>query len=504
MQRRSFITGVILAAAAPALPSLPSRALKTDPFGVGVASGDPAPDGFVLWTRLVIDPYGADGRGSMPSRDIDVKWQVSTDENFATIVRDGTAVASARSAHSVHVELRGLQPGREYFYRFRAENSVSPVGRTRTSPTTLSPLAFAIAACAHWEHGYYTAYKRLAEQEPDLVVHLGDYMYEYQPNGYTAPFGNIRTHSGGVKCATLADYRMRHAQYKSDPDLQAAHAVAPWLVAFDDHEIENNWAAGVSSTDAPAFDQRRAFAFQAYYENMPLRKASVPKGASITINRRVSWGPLARFHLLDTRQFRDDQACEDGVRAGCDDRLDDGRSLLGKGQHKWLVDGLRDSPAQWNLVGQQIVMTQKDLKYGPGREVNLDSWDGYAAERNQLLRGMAGVSNPVVLTGDAHIHHAAELRTDFDDPSTNVGVELVATSIASDGDGYRDTERMSALRAENPHIKYLDQRRGYILARLSAEELTADFRTLDYISRPGAPAKTSARFTVPSGERRFA
>ncbi|GAA0410102.1 alkaline phosphatase D [Acrocarpospora corrugata] len=479
----------------------PTRSLRQDPFGAGVASGDPSADGFVLWTRLVLDPLGLNGRGGMPSRDYDVQWQVATDERFADIVRTGTETASWRAAHSVHVEPAGLQAGREYFYRFRTDGHVSPVGRTRTSPAGMSALSFAIAACAHYEHGYYTAYKRLAEQEPELVVHLGDYMYEYQPDGYTAPGGNIRQHSGGHKCATLADYRMRHAQYKSDPDLQAAHAVAPWLVAFDDHEIENNWAGSKSSSGAPAFERRRANAFQAYYENMPLRRSSIPHGAAIKINRRVTWGGLAQFHLLDTRQFRDDQACEDGVRMGCDDRLDAGRTLLGADQHRWLLDGLGRSGARWNLIGQQIIMAQKDFKLGPGNEVNLDSWDGYAAERTSLLKGLRGVANPVVLTGDAHMHHAAELYADPGDPDTKAAVELVTSSIASDGDGYRDTERTAATLAENPHISYIDQRRGYIMARLTQDELIADFRTLDYISRRGAPARTSARFTIPSDER---
>ncbi|GIH73824.1 alkaline phosphatase D family protein [Planobispora longispora] len=491
--------------AAGVTPAMRSRALAGDPFILGVASGDPSQDGVVLWTRLALDPFGLNGRGAMPARDVEVRWQLAADERFTKVVRSGSATAGWQRAHSVHVELEGLEPGREYFYRFRAEGHLSPPGRTRTAPAAdaaPSPLTFAVAACAHYEHGYYTAYRRLAEQEPELVVHLGDYMYEYAPQGYTAIGGAVRQHTPG-KCETLADYRMRHAQYKSDPDLQAAHAAAPWLVAFDDHEVENNWAAGVSSTGAPAFARRRANAFRAYYENMPLRRSSVPGGASMRVHRRVDWGPLARFHLLDTRQFRDDQACEDGVRAGCDERLAPERTLLGEDQRRWLLDGLASSEARWNLVGQQIIMAQRDHRVGPGTEVNLDSWDGYAAERTRLLTGFrdSGASNPVVLTGDAHMHHAADLRLDFDDPdSPRVGVELVTSSVSSDGDGYRDEGRVAGLTTENRHISYLDQRRGYIACRLTAEELQADFRVLDYISRRGAEAGTGARFTVPSGE----
>jgi alkaline phosphatase D len=483
-------TGGVASAAA-------SRALRGDPFTLGVASGDPSTDGFVLWTRLALDPLGGGGRGGMPSRDVDVDWQVAADERFSSVVRSGTVTARARDAHSVHVELDGLEPGRVYHYRFRSQGRLSPSGRTMTTPAGERPLTFAVAACAHYEHGFYTAYRRLAEEEPDLVVFLGDYLYEYGPSGYTALAGQVRTHTPG-KCATLADYRLRHAQYKSDPDLQLAHASAPWLVAFDDHEVENNWAGPVSSTGAPAFDRRRADAFRAYYENMPLRRASF-RGSVLRVNRRVSWGTLARFHLLDTRQFRDDQACLDGVRAGCDDRLSDGRSLLGAGQWRWLESGLRGSSTRWNLLGQQIMMTHRDYKVGPGREVNLDSWDGYAAERTRLLGSLAATSNPVVLTGDAHMHHLADLKADFDDPdSPVVARELVASSIASDGDGYRDKAWIAESLAENPHISYIDQRRGYIVAQLDRDELAVSYRTLDYISRRGARARTAHRVTIPA------
>ncbi|MFC4060141.1 alkaline phosphatase D family protein [Planomonospora corallina] len=500
--------GLLLAGAvsAPAARAR-SRGAVADPFTLGVASGDPAHDGFVLWTRLAPDPLAPDGRGGMPRRDVDVRWQVADDERFTRVVRSGSATARWERAHSVHVELEGLDPGREYFYRFRAGRHLSEAGRSRTAPSADSPaaaLTFAVAACAHYEHGYYTAYRRLAEAEPELVVHLGDYMYEYGPQGYTAAGGGgVRKHTPGT-CETLADYRLRHAQYKSDPDLRAAHAAAPWLVAFDDHEIENNWAAGVSSTGAPAFARRRAAAFAAYYENMPLRRASVPGGASMRLHRRLDWGPLARFHLLDTRQFRDDQACEDGLRAGCDDRLAPERTLLGPGQRRWLLDGLAASTARWDFIGQQVLMAQRDHRAGPGSEVNLDSWDGYAAERARLLTGLrdSGAANPVVLTGDAHMHHAADLTLDFDDPDAErVAVELVTSSVSSDGDGYRDENRTAELVAENPHIAYIDQRRGYLVCRLTGQELQADFRVLEYISRRGAPARSGARFTVPAGAR---
>jgi len=504
--RRSLLTALAAGAGGLLLPDAVvaarpvSRALRRDPFTLGIASGDPTGTGVVLWTRLAPDPTAPDGLGGMPAHDVEVGWQLAADERFSKVVASGTAVARRETAHSVHVEVDGLEPGREYFYRFRAGGHISPAGRTRTAPAGVSPLTFAMASCAHWEHGYYTAYRRIAELEPDLVVHLGDYIYEYRPLGYRAPGGAVREHVGG-KCRTLADYRIRHAQYKTDPDLQAAHLAAPWLVAFDDHEVENNWAGPESSLGTPDFLARRARAFRAYYEHMPLRR-SRQRGTSIRIHRRVHWGELASFHLLDTRRFRDDQACGDGERAGCHDRLDPGRTILGADQRRWLLDGLARSRARWNFIAQQVLMAQRDAMTGPGTRFNMDGWDGYAAERARLLHRIkeVGVANPVVLTGDAHMHHAAELRPDFADPdSPRVAVELVTSSVSSDGDGYHDDARVAALLRENPHIAYLDERRGFVVCRVTAEEMTVDFRTLGYVSRRGAPARTTARFTVRSG-----
>ncbi|WP_405150932.1 alkaline phosphatase D family protein [Sphaerisporangium sp. NBC_01403] len=474
-----------------------------DPFTLGIASGDPAADGFVLWTRLAPDPLAEDGHGGVPARDVEVGWQIAADERFRQVVRTGTATARPGSAHSVHVEVEGLQPGREYFYRFRANGHLSEVGRTLTAPTTASSLSFAAVSCAQYEHGYYTAYRRMAEQHPDLVVHLGDYIYEYSGGVYTAADGNVRRHAGG-KLQTLADYRVRHAQYKTDPDLRFAHRQSPWVVIFDDHEVENNWAGDNPGTLVPDFAVRKAAGFQAYYENMPLRRSAVARGLHIKINRRIEWGSLATFHMLDTRQFRDDQPCDDGMRSGCDERLGQERVMLGDDQLKWLAGGLRSSSGTWDLIAQQIIVGQRDYHLGPGRELNVDAWDGYPAERDRLLAALSssGAGNPVVLTGDAHVASAADLVTDFDDPDAErVGVELVSTSISSDGDGYHDPARDAALLAENPQLRFVNERRGYIMCTATPQELKADFRTLDYISRRGAPAKTAATFTVPAGER---
>lgn len=494
---------------ATALALTPTTRRHGDPFTLGVASGDPTPDGVVLWTRLAPSPLADDGQGGMPSRDVDVEWQLADDERFGRILRSGTVTASPSWAHSVHVETAGLAPGREYLYRFRAGGYVSPTGRTRTAPApgTVSALTFATVSCSNYEQGYFTAYRRLAERQPDLVLHLGDYIYEYAPGGYRASGGLIvRSHTEG-RCQTLRDFRRRHAQYKTDADLRALHALAPWIPVNDDHEIENNWAGGHAGTShKPDFTQRKIAGYRAYYEHMPLRRSSVPHGPAIRLYRRLTWGSLATFHVLDTRQFRDDQPCDDGVRLDCDERLATGRVLAGPEQRRWLAAGLRASRSRWNMLAQQVFMAQHDYHLGPGREMLVDTWDGYAAERDRVLGDVvtSGAGNPVVLTGDIHTHYAADLLTNFDDPgSRRVGVELVTTSVTSDGDGYDDPAARAVELEENPHIAYVDQRRGFVVCSLTADELRADFHTVPYVSRRNAPAVVSASFTVPDGAHRL-
>jgi alkaline phosphatase D len=407
-------------------------------------------------------------------------------------------------AHSVHVEVDGLAPGGEYHYRFRAEGHVSPAGRTRTAPAAGSSpdaLTLAVASCADYEHGFFTGYRRLAEDDPDLVLHLGDYLYELGPDDYVAWPGNVRQHLGH-ETRTLADYRQRHAQYKTDPDLQHAHAAVPWSVVFDDHEIDANWAADVPQVPQRHFARRRAAAFRAYYEHMPLRRTSLPRGADMRVHRRLRWGDLATIHLLDTRQYRADQACGDTRVVGCAARLDPRRSILGDRQERWLLDGLSSSRGTWDLLAQQVFFAQKDSRPGPEHEFAMDGWDGYAASRRRLLAGLVdrGVRNPVVLTGDVHRHYANDLRLDFDDPSTRpVGVELVTTSITSGGDGRDRTPVTDVQLAENPHLRFANSRRGYVLARLERDHLRADFKTLGYVRKPGAPASVAASFVVEEG-----
>ncbi|MDX3657111.1 alkaline phosphatase D family protein [Streptomyces sp. ID05-26A] len=456
-----------------------------------MASGDPAPDGVVLWTRLAFEPLAGDGLGGMPNRPVEVLWQVSEDERFTRIVQRGSTTARPEEAHSVHVELVGLEAGREYFYRFKALNHLSRTGRTRTAPppnVLQVPLTMAFASCAQYEHGYFTAYRRLAEDEPDLVLHLGDYTYEYESGIHVAPSGNVR-HVEGPTTVTLAGYRRRQAQYKTDPDLKAAHAVAPWSVIWDDHEIDNNWAGLLPDKPQPNFLARRAAAIQAYYENMPLRRSS-------RLYRRIRWGALATFHMLDTRQYRTDQACGDGLQL-CPERLEPERTMLGAAQEDWLFDGFRGSAARWDVLAQQVFFSQYDYIPGEVDKFLLDAWDGYVADRDRVVAGFADVRNPIVLTGDVHAAWGAEVKERWDDPSSKtLATELVTTSITAGGDGSEEYAETPLWLRENPHVKYFNNRRGYTLTRFTPDELRTDFRGLDYVTRPGSPISTKASFAV--------
>jgi alkaline phosphatase D len=495
-------TGVADTRASAATP-----ALRTDPFTLGVASGDPTPDGFVIWTRLAVDPLADDGLGGMPSRNYQVAWQVATDDRFRNVVRAGTARATTGGGHSVHTEVDGLRPGREYFYRFRVGGRVSPPGRTRTAPAYAAmpgALAMSFVSCSQFEHGYFTAYRRLAEDQPDLILHLGDYQYEYKANSYVAPSGNVRDHRG-PETVTLAGYRQRLAQYRTDPDLQAAHAVAPWLVVFDDHEVDNNWADEIpeNAASVPGFMQRRAAAFQAYYENMPLRRSSMPDGPDIRIHRRLQWGRLANFHMLDTRQFRDDQACADGYD-DCPPAEVPGRSLPGVEQEKWLAEGFAGSRSRWDVLGQQVFFGRRDSTATPDNRVSMDAWDGYPASRDRVTKAWvdAQVRNPIVLTGDVHAHWASEVLSDFraaDSPV--VGSEFVCSSISSGGDGYDEPTGRHPWAAYNPNLKFWTNLRGYVNTRITPDAFEADYRCVPKVSEPGAPAFSRAKFVVDDGVR---
>ena len=500
VKRRTFILGGLAIAGAAVVPAsqVPRRSAGSYPFRLGVASGEPAPDSVVLWTRLAPSPLDSDGRGGMPNADITVDWQVSTDERFASLVVSGSATARYADAHSVHVVAGALAADAEYYYRFRANGHISPVGRTRTAPAYDAvgrDLVMAFGSCAHFESGFYTAYRRMAEDRPDLILHLGDYIYEDGPGT-----GGVRQHAG-AEIVSLADYRRRYAQYKSDPDLQAAHAIAPWLVVPDDHEVENNYAGNVRSDSRPPLTDaqwtaRRTAAYRAYYENMPLRPSSAPSGTSIPLYRRIRWGRLGTFHLLDTRQLRDVQACGDG-RKVCADADLAGRSLTGAAQEAWLLDGLGQHLATWDVLGQQVFFARQFDAAGAS---NMDAWDGYRASRARIQQGWVqrAVRNPVVLTGDVHRAWANNLKADYANPNSAViGTELVCTSISSGGNGSGSTAIPNG--ATNPHLRFSSDRRGYVRTTITPSQFRADFRTVDTVTEHGAAAVTLRSFAIADG-----
>ncbi|SDH89578.1 alkaline phosphatase D [Actinokineospora alba] len=492
LQRRTFLIGGLASAGATILTAS-SASAALYPFTLGVASGEPNADGFVLWTRLAPSPLNADGLGGMSSANVAVEWQVSTDQYFTTLAASGTFTATQAWGHSVHVELTGLLPGREYWYRFRAMGHISPVGRARTAPAvgTSPSMKMLFASCSHYEAGYFTAYRRMAEENPDLILHLGDYIYEGGAGS------GVRTHQPSTEISTLATYRVRHALYKRDPDLQAAHAAAPWLVVWDDHEVENNYANLIRNDTSPAgdFTARRAAAYKAYYEHMPLRAAQAPSGANLQLYRRVRWGSLATFHMLDTRQYRDDQACGDGTKL-CPAADDPARTLTGATQESWLLNGLGQKLGTWDLLGQQVFFAQK-LAAADGSK-SMDSWDGYTANRGRIQNGWdaQGNTSTVVLTGDVHRSWASNLMQNYGTQNRIIGTELVTTSITSGGDGNATDNGLSSL---NPHVKFYKNLRGYVRTVTTPTQMTVDFRALDRVTVRDYPVKTIQSYVIQAG-----
>lgn len=504
MSRRSFVTGTASFVAAAFISNRALGATQGNPtfasypFTLGVASGDPEPDGVVIWTRLAPKPLEGGGMGRDSVR---VAWQVAEDEAMTRVVRSGTAVANADWAHSVHVEVDGLRPDRWYWYRFKAGTELSPVGRTRTMPAANSlpeRLRFAMASCQKYEDGHYTALAHLAREDIDLVLFLGDYIYE---KGSTA--NSVRPHQT-PEIFTLQDYRNRYALYKMDPALQAAHQAAPWVVTWDDHEVYNNYANDIHQFPAEnpreTFLQRRAAAYQAYFEHQPLRRRNLPKGPHMKLYRTISAGRLAAFNVLDTRQYRTDQPQGDGAKPFDPILLDPKGTLLGQPQRDWLYKTLDRSPTAWNVLAQQVMMQP----YGRGTPplFSMDQWPGYEFERRAVLTRLrdAKIRNPVVLTGDIHTNWCNALTSDFDRPDgAIVASEFVCTSISSGGNGANQPEGVERMYAANPGVKYFNNERGYVRCEITPAQWRTDYRTVEYVTRPGAPIQTRRTFVVESG-----
>lgn len=489
--------------AAGASPAFIRHALAADVnrFELGVASGFPRADGMVLWTKVT----GA----ALPER-VDVRWEVARDEGFRDVVARGSDSAEAAWGHSVHGEPAGLAPGRWYFYRFEALGVRSPVGRTRTAPAPddAASLNFVIASCQRYDHGRYAAWRQIASESPDLVLFLGDYIYEY-PSLPTA----LRQHEAGFP-RTLAAYRDRFATYQRDPQLQAAHAACPWLLVWDDHEVENDYAGLQGNQLQTDFAAQRAAAYQAYWEHLPFPKAMRPdpaQGGAMRIYGAHDWGRLARVLLLDDRQYRDPQACQRPGRGGsgtvtlkdCPALADPRRSLLGAAQEQWLAQAwATDRP--WNLLAQQTLMTRfawSDPAGADGGAWWNDGWDGYAPARQRLLAPVAErkLGGVVVLGGDVHAHYVTDLKADYANPrSATLATEFCGSSISSVG---LDQARIDAALPLNPHVHWgRADRRGYIGFRLDAKQIEARLMVVADALDAASPVTEAARFVVESGK----
>jgi len=486
---------------------------RNDPFSLGVASGDPASDGFVLWTRLAPNPLDPDG-GLAPEA-VDVAYEIALDEGFTQIVRAGVERALPGQGHSVHAEIHGLEAGREYFYRFHTGGVTSPVGRALTAPAYGAghdSLKIAWASCAHYEQGYFHAYRDMADERVDLIIHTGDYIYE-------SSWGpQVRRHIS-PEPYTLEDYRRVHANYRLDPDLQAAAAIAPWLVTWDDHEVDNDYAGDVSEepfVSLEDFRARRLAAYQAYWENMPLRRRSMLERASgrMRIWGQTVFGDLAEINMTDGRQFKTPMACPTAEDRGgqvidpatCDERQDEARSYLGEAQERWLRRSFARSGASWSFIVQPTLFSQF---YTVNPETNLptswtDGWDGYPAARRRLAETLASRedADPIILGGDTHCYWVSEVKTDYDDPtSPSVGSEFVTTAVTS----HHSNHDLFAANVERfDHIKHFDAReRGYGLINLTHDQADVHLRTVGEVKRrDGYARRDQKRFVVERGARR--
>ena len=472
------------------------------PFKLGVASGEPGTDGFVIWTKLAPDPLNGRGLGNQA---IPVRWEVAVDPDLQNIVQRGEALATPDWGHSVHVEIGGLNPGRTYWYRFQSGGEISRVGRTITFPTDPSRLRFAVASCQNYEMGYFGAYQHMLKDKLDFILFLGDYIYESVEKE-----GHLRLHSG-VEAETLNQYRQRYTQYRLEPELQNAHAAMPWVVTADDHEVDNDYAGlnNYGEVDKAQFARRRAAAYRAYYEFMPLRHAQQPVSSSIQLYRGFEFGGLARMSITDMRQFRDDQPCHiPGEKPGravgeeCTERLKEERTMLGNVQEQWLDARLRGSEAQWNIIAQQQYTNPMKQKDEDGETTWwTDDWNGYPAARERLLNSVktSGAKNPVFIAGDIHSFWANVVPGDRSDLASDpIASEFVTGAITSDGPPY---DYFMSLMPDNPQVRFFESRfQGYIVCDVNHERWRTDYYAVDQLVRNDPERRLIASYEVKPGK----
>jgi alkaline phosphatase D len=504
--RRSVMAQVGAVVVTTTLPARLLRAsdarLRKDPFTLGVASGYPQSDAVVLWTRLALESLQSGG--GMPAAAVPVTWELATDEHMRNVVRRGVEYATPQWAHSVHVELMELDADRPYWYRFTTGDVQSPIGRTRTMPradAANAHLRIAVASCQQYEHGYFVAYRHMLDDQLDLIMHVGDYIYETSWGQ-----NRIRSHNA-PEAFTLDDYRARYALYRGESELQAAHAAYPWIVTWDDHEVENDYAGATSEEDDTRewFLARRAAAYQAYYEHMPLPRRAVPYGPDMRLFTQRSLGQLASITMLDTRQYRSPLACAEPGRRGsrvtnCPELHDPSRSKLGVTQEGWLASRMASSRARWNLFASGTVMAYVDEQRGEGEQFWTDSWNGYPAARARFMDSLAQtrVANPVILSGDIHSYLAANHhRVPNDRASPLVASEFVTTSISSQGVSQQSLDER---RANNPNLLFANsERRGYLRLDLTPQRLQAELVAMESVTQRDAGKSVQAAFVVENG-----
>ncbi|AOR34867.1 alkaline phosphatase [Streptomyces fodineus] len=529
-RRRTVVKAAAATAvlAGPLAASLPARAADQAPaFVHGVASGDPLPDGVLLWTRVTPTPDAVPGSGVGP--DTEVSWVVAKDKAFTSIVAKGSVTATAASDHTVKADVRGLQPATDYWFRFSAGGTDSPVARTRTAPAadaSVSSLRFGVVTCANWEAGYFAAYRHLAARSDlDAWLHLGDYIYEYKSGEYAARGTVVRPHAPANEIITLADYRIRHGKYKTDPDLQALHLKAPVIAIWDDHEFADNaWSGGaVNHTEGAegTWTARKAAAKQAYFEWMPVRPA-----IEGTTYRRLRFGKLADLSLLDLRSFRSQQAS-----AGSGSVDDPNRTITGRAQLDWLKAGLKSSDTKWRLVGNSVMIAPfvigsltadllkplaklLDLPQN-GIGVNTDQWDGYTHDRRELLDHLRSnaIGNTVFLTGDIHMSWANDVPVDAGTYplSPSAATEFVITSVTSDNlddivkvpEGTVSAVAAPLIEVANRHVHWVDtDRHGYGVLDITADRAQMDYYVLSDRTDANATSTWVRSYRTRSGTQR--
>lgn len=494
--RRAVLGAMASLAATPSIAIDVGARSDADPFALGVASGDPNSDGFVLWTRLV----GARAQ-PLQAKAVAVRYDIAADPQFRRIVRTGKGAAHPERAHAVHVEIKGLPAGRPYWYRFHALGATSPVGRAATVPRVADRLRVAMTSCQHWEQARFGGYRDIVAAEPDLILQLGDYIYEqsYPDLPRVRDFGTPQP-------LDLDAYRQRHALYKTDPDLQVAHRACPWVVTWDDHEVLNDYAGLANREGLPPalFAPRRAAAYQAYFEHMPIRPSLWRGRAAPQLYRSVDWADLASLSVLDTRQYRSAPPCA-APDVARNVRLDDcaeaaalGRTIMGDMQERWLSDRLTRETRPWTLVAQQVFFAPLWLD-GAHRSTFSDQWDGYAANRNRVLHEMTrpAVRNPLVLSGDVHSFWV----NDLDDPDgAAIGSEIVTSAL---GAASPPAGRFGDVERNNPHVRFHDiEQAGWVKLDIDHSALHADMRMIADRADAGSVVRSLGTFTTQSGSRR--